>query len=102
MTLRHKDLKPAHPGAILREDTLPALPFGKAELARRLHMSRQHLYDILNEKKPVTPETAVKLGKLFGNGPDIWARMQSSYDIWQASQTVDVSDIETVKEVASA
>ena len=39
----------------------------------------------------------MKLGKLFGNGAGIWSRMQTAHDIWQAEQTVDVSDIETVE-----
>jgi hypothetical protein len=41
---------------------------------------RQHLYDILNERKPVSPTVAVRLGKLFGDGAGVWARMQSAYD----------------------
>lgn len=94
--MRHETVKPSHPGAVLRDIVVPELPFGKAELARRLKISRQHLYDILNERQPVSPETAVKLGKLFGNGPGIWSRLQAAHDLWEAERTVDVSDIETV------
>lgn len=101
MTMRHKDIAPTHPGALLRETVLPALPFGKAELARRLHISRQHLYDILNEKQPVTPETAMKFGKIFGNGAGLWLRMQTNYDLWKAERSVDVSNIETFKDTAA-
>ena len=68
-TLRHPSIRPAHPGELLREIVLPATKLPKAEIARLLGISRQQLYDILAERKPVTPETAVRLGKLFGDGP---------------------------------
>lgn len=93
---RHPSIEPTHPGELLREDVLPELGFGKAELARRLKMSRQHLYDLLNAKRPVTAETAAKLGKLLGNGPGLWLRLQANYDAWHAERSIDVSDIETI------
>lgn len=96
MTLRHPNIPAMHPGELLREDVLPALPFGKAELARRLGISRQRLYDILGEKTAVSPEIAARIGKLCGNGPSLWLRLQADYDAWRIDRLVDVSDIETV------
>ena len=68
MIERHPSMDPAHPGEILREDILPALSMSKTAVAAALGISRQTLYDILNEKQPVTAEMAVRFGKLFGNG----------------------------------
>ena len=68
MIERYPSIDPVHPGEILREDILPALPMSKTAVADALGVSRQALYDILNEKQPVTAEMAVRLGKLFGNG----------------------------------
>jgi addiction module HigA family antidote len=96
MTIRNPDRCPTHPGELLREDVLPAVGRTKAEIAQMLGISRQHLHDILAERKPVSPEVAVRLGKLLGNGPFVWARMQSAYDAWHAARTVDVSAIPTV------
>ena len=76
-----KGLRPIHPGEILREDVLPALGRSKAEIARLLGISRQTLYDILNEKQPVTATMALRIGKMCGNGPDIWLNMQKRYDL---------------------
>ena len=87
---------PAHPGAVL-EDTIPSLATSKAEIARLLGISRQQLYDILSEKRPVSPIVAAKIGKLLGNGPGIWLRMQASYDAWHAERDVDVSHIPTLE-----
>ena len=51
----------------------------------------------LAERKPVSPEVAVRLGKLFGDGPGVWVRMQAAYDTWHAERAVDVSAIPTLE-----
>jgi addiction module HigA family antidote len=94
---RHPGIKPLHPGELLREDVIPALRKPKAEIARLLGISRQALYDILNEKAPVTADMAVRLGKLCGNGPNLWVNLQRSYDLWHAERRVDVSKIPTLQ-----
>ncbi len=87
---------PTHPGALLREDIIPAVGRPVSEIAELLGISRQHLHAIMAEKKPVTPKVAVLLGKLFGDGPEIWMRMQVAYDTWHAARAVDVSRIPTL------
>ncbi|MEA2877636.1 MAG: antitoxin HigA [Hyphomicrobiales bacterium] len=94
---RHASIKPLHPGELLREDVIPALGKPKSEIARLLGISRQALYDILNEKGPVTAEMAVKMGKLCGNGPALWLNLQRAYDLWHAQREVDVSRIPTLQ-----
>jgi len=98
---RAKNRCPAHPGALLRDDIIPATGRTKAEIAGLLAISRQHLYDILQERKPVSPTIAVRLGKLFGDGAGIWTRMQAAYDTWYAERTEDVSHIPTIKAKAA-
>jgi addiction module HigA family antidote len=53
----------------------------KAAIARALHVSRQQLYDILNEEKPITSQMALRIGKLTGTSPEMWLRMQGAYDL---------------------
>jgi addiction module HigA family antidote len=98
---RDKNRCPTHPGALLRDDIISATGRTKAEIAGLLAISRQHLYDILQEKKPVSPAIAVRLGKLFGDGAGIWARMQAAYSTWHAEKTEDVSKIPTIKAKAA-
>lgn len=93
---RNPDRCPTHPGEVLREDAIPATGKSKSEIARLLGISRQHLHDILSEHKPVSPEVGVRLGKLFGNGPGLWIRMQAAHDEWHATREVDVSAIPTL------
>jgi addiction module HigA family antidote len=90
---------PTHPGELLREDVIPATGKTRSEIATLLGISRQHLYDILNERKPVSPSIAVRLGKLFGDGAGVWARMQSAYDTWQAERELagEIRRIPTIK-----
>ena len=93
---RNPDRCPTHPGELLREDVIPATGKPKAEIARMLGISRQHLHDILAERNPVSAEVAVRLAKLFGNEPLVWIRMQGAYDAWHASREVDVSAVPTL------
>jgi len=63
----------------------------------RRGISRQHLYDILNEKKPVSPDVAARLGKAFGDGAGIWLRMQAAYDAWHAERSADLRHVRVIK-----
>jgi addiction module HigA family antidote len=98
---RSKNRCPTHPGALLRDEIIPATGRTKSDIAELLGISRQHLYDILQERKPVSPAVAVRLGKLFGDGASIWTRMQAAYDTWQAERTEDVRHIPTIKAKAA-
>jgi len=94
-------LRPTHPGEVLREIVLPAVAPGKAEIARMLGVSRQHLYDILGEKKPVTSRTALRLAKLFGGEPETWLRMQMTYDL-QTEQRVMADELSRIPALEAA
>ena len=87
---------PPHPGEVI-DDILQDVGRTKSEIAGMLGISRQQLHSILAGRKPVTPETAARLGKLFGNGPGIWLRLQASHDAWHAAREVDVSAVPTIK-----
>src|SRR6266700_116502 len=100
---RYSGRCPTHPGALLREDVIPATGRTKAEIAALLGISRQHLYDILRERKPVSPAVAVRLGKLFGDGAGVWVRMQGAYDTWRAERELahKIKKIPRLKAVAA-
>ena len=86
--LPKRGLPPMHPGELLREEILPALDRSKTEIARLLGVSRQTLYDVLKERQPVTPVMALRLGKLCGNGPDLWLNLQKRFDLQRAEQAL--------------
>ena len=86
-----------HPGEILREDILPVLSMSKTAVADALGISQQTLYNILNERQPITAEMVVRFGELFGNGAGFWVNLQRSRDLAIAERTVDVSGIPTLE-----
>jgi antitoxin HigA-1 len=93
---------PTHPGELLRE-VIPATGKSRTEIAALLGISRQHLYDILAQRKPVSPGVAVRLGKLFGGGGEVWVRMQGAYDTWRAERELagEIKRIPRLKAVAA-
>jgi antitoxin HigA-1 len=86
-TLRNLKRRPTHPGAILREDVLPALGMTQTEFAQRLGVSRLSVSDLLHEKRAMTPEMAARVGKLLNTTPASWLRMQEAVDLWDVEQT---------------
>ena len=89
---RHLDRCPSHPGAVIL-DMLEDMTVSKAALARHLGISRQHLYDILAEKKPITRGTAARFGAAFGNRALFWLNLQAAYDAWHAERDEAVKSI---------
>lgn len=96
-----KGLRPIHPGEMLREIVLPALGKPKSEIAKLLGISRQTLYDVLNEKQPITANLALRIGKLVGDGPEVWLTMQQNYDLSMAERALarDLKRIPTLQAV---
>lgn len=85
-SLRDPKRKPTHPGAILREDVLPALGMTQIELAKRLHVSRLTVSELLHEKRGLSPELATRIAILTRTTPQSWLRMQEALDLWRVQQ----------------
>lgn len=92
-------LEPVHPGSFLSEVILPGLPQGKSEIARLLGISRQALYNVLDAKSDVTPDLALRLGKLLGNGGEFWMNMQVQYSLKVAAKrlSAELASIPTLE-----
>lgn len=91
-SLRNPNRRPTHPGAILREDILPALAMTQTELAERLDVSRVSISELLHERRALSPEMAVRLATLLGTSPESWLRMQESVDLWEVLQKRQISN----------
>ena len=96
-SLRDPKRRPTHPGVILREDVLPALKMTQKEFANWIGVSRLTVSEILNEKRTITPDMAMRLGKALGNGPQIWLRMQQTLDLWELAQQNKYQRIKTLE-----
>ncbi len=91
--------QPSHPGDLIREILDEHLRMPVADAARRIGVSRQSLHSVLSGTTAVSPEMALRLGKLFGRNPDLWLRMQQRHDMWLAERRIaaDLAQIETVE-----
>lgn len=81
--LRDPKRKPIHPGAVLREDVLPALGMTHTELAKRLDVSRLSVSELLLEKRALSADMAVRIAKLTNTTPESWLRMQEAVELWE-------------------
>jgi addiction module HigA family antidote len=79
-----KDRPPSHPGAILREDFLIPLGMTQVDLADKIRVSYPRVNEIVNAKRGITPDSALRLSKLFGTTPEFWLNGQRNWDLWHA------------------
>ena len=79
---RNPRQRPTHPGEVLREDVLPALGLTQAEFASRLGVSRLSVSEIVNEKRGLSPDMAIRIGRFTNTTPESWLRMQEALDLW--------------------
>ena len=85
---------PPHPGGIVRRQCLQPLGLSVTRAAEGLGVTRQALSDLVNERKGISTEMAIRLSKAFGSTPETWLGMQMAYDLWQAREHADQIEIE--------
>jgi antitoxin HigA-1 len=85
-----------HPGEILK-DELSELGISAAELARILHVPTNRITQILNGKRSITADTALRLGQWFGTGAELWLNLQKSYELRLAQQQIGEEIQTTIK-----
>ena len=81
-SMRDPKRRPTHPGELLREDVLPALNLTQGEIAARLGVSRLSVSELLHAKRALSPDMAVRIGRLTGTSPESWLHMQAAVDLW--------------------
>jgi addiction module HigA family antidote len=85
-SLRNPNRRPTHPGAILREDVMPALGVTQGKLGELLGVSRLTVSQLMHEHRALSPDMAMRLEKLLGTSAESWLRMQEAVDLWDARQ----------------
>ena len=91
---------PPHPGRIVRQECLEPLGLSVTAGAKALGVSRIALSEIVNERRGISPEMAIRLAKAFGSTPEAWAGMQLAYDMAQAMEQADRIKVERVPQPA--
>jgi addiction module HigA family antidote len=75
---------PTHPGEMLLEEFLIPMGLTQRELADAIRVPYQRVNEIINQRRGITPSTALRLAKFFGNSPDFWLNLQLRWDLYQA------------------
>lgn len=92
---------PVHPGTLLKEEFMEPFGLSSYSLAAKLNVPRSRLNEIVNGKRSITVDTAVRLSKCFGNSARFWLNLQNRYDLEvirdDASIRADLEQIETLK-----
>ena len=81
--------QPTHSGEVLREEFLKPLGISRTALARELGVSFRTINGIVNERREVSPEMALKLAKHFGTTPKLWLNLQMKYNLWKAARKME-------------
>lgn len=90
---------PTHPGEMLREEFLEPMNISQRELADAIHVPYQRVNELVNQKRGITPGTALRLAKFFGVSPDFWLNLQMRWDLSraQASEANELASIKTCR-----
>ena len=86
MNQNKRALRAIHPGEFIREEILSELHISQADLAHKLGVSRRAINEIVGEKRAVSPDMALRLGRLFRSSPDFWLRLQIRWDLERAKK----------------
>lgn len=91
---------PTHPGEILLEEFLKPLDMTQTELAARIGVSFPRVNELIKGRRGVTPDTALRLARLFGTTPEFWLQGQLLWDLYQATHAKAAKNIRKIKPLA--
>jgi antitoxin HigA-1 len=98
---REREVRPIHPGEMLREDFMLDYGLTVSGLADSLGVSRQTINELVRERRAVSPAMALRFSRLFGNSPEFWLNAQRAVDLWDAAQVAG-SEIERIEPLVIA
>ncbi len=93
--------EPTHPGEMLLEDFLKPMELTQRELADGIRVPYQRVNELINRRRGITPATALRLAKYFGNTPGFWMNLQLRWDLYQAQQS-EAEALQTIRPVKKA
>lgn len=91
------DRKPTHPGEMLLKEFLEPMNITQRQLADALYIPYQRINEIINQKRGITPSTALKLAKFWGMSPDFWLNLQLRWDLYH-TQKKEANELAKIKQ----
>lgn len=95
-------LPPIHPGEVLLEDFMKPLGLSQYRVAQDIGVPPLRISQIVNGKRAITADTAMRLARYFGTSPDVWLRLQARYDLEVAAREYGDRIVREVKVLANA
>lgn len=89
--------RPTHPGEMLKEEFLVPMDISQRDLASAIRVSYQRVNELVNQKRGITPSTALRLAKFFGVSPDFWLNLQVRWDLYRA-QSLEADELKTIED----
>lgn len=80
-----------HPGEVLREEFLLPMSLSQNRLAREIGVPPRRINEIVKGQRAITADTALRLGRHFGNSPRFWLGLQMDYDLEEAARRLDAA-----------
>jgi len=91
------DREPTHPGEMLREEFLIPMNISQRNLADAIHVPYQRVNELVNQKRGITPSTALRLAKFFGMSADFWLNMQMRWELSKVKNTEE-SELDSIQD----
>lgn len=88
---------PTHPGEMLLEEFLKPLGISQVELARLISVSYPRVNELIHGKRGMTPDTALRLERLFGMEAQFWLNLQQAWDLYQAMHSPGATELATIQ-----
>ncbi len=93
---------PVHPGEILLEEFMKPYGMTQTEIARRIGVSRKHISEIVNGRKGISTDMALRLSRLFGTSPELWLNGQIAWDVWHAMREENACKLQAIEPVTTS
>lgn len=98
-----RNRRPTHPGRVFLEDFLEPLGMTQREAAERLLVSYPRMNEVINGRRSVTPDTALRFSRLTGTEAEFWLNLQQAVDLWDAMHAANTQDaIEKIEPMKAA
>src|SRR3954464_96787 len=92
-----KEFAPVTPGEMLKEEFLAPYALSQNQLAKAVGISPNRIAEVVNNRRRITADTALRLGLYFGNSPEFWINLQTHYDLKVARRKLSTEDAERIK-----
>src|SRR5205809_8119805 len=100
--MAEKEFAPVTPGDMLKEEFLAEYGLSRNQLAKAIGISPNRMAEIVNHRRRITADTALRLGLYFGNSPEFWMNLQTHYDLKMARRGLKPYEVKRIKAHRSA